>query len=127
MRRIRPEDGFSIIELLVALVILSLGLLSMAATTGYVATQVRIADLRTERAAVLHTAIEGLRATPYDNLTSVTESNATTIGSFRVWWTVTNLGANLKAVTVMTRGPANRAGAQSAAAVDTFVVTIARP
>lgn len=123
----RTEDGFSIVELLVALVILSLGLLSMAATTGYVATQVRIADLRTERAAALHAAIEELRATPYDNLASRNEASARQFGSFRAWWTVSNITDNLKGVAVMTRGPANRAGAQSAAALDTFAITIARP
>ena len=92
MSRFENERGFSIVELMVALVILTVGLLSMAATTGYVATRVRAGDLRTERAAALQQVIENLKATPFSSLSSVPESQAVTVGDFEFWWTVTPSG-----------------------------------
>lgn len=125
---IRNERGFSIIELMVALVILTVGLLSMAATTGYVATQVRAGDLRTERAAALQEVIEGLRATPFASLQTVADSSAVAVGHYQFWWTVNRVGANLAEVEIYSRSTANLPGASKHGAVaqDTFSFSIAR-
>ena len=128
MSRIEQEDGFSIVELLVALVILSVGLLSMAATTGYVATQVRAGDLRTERAAALQQVIENLKATPFDELRTVTEVDAVTVGGFQFWWTVTRNGL-LAEVEIYSKATRPFPGAQrhGAVAPDTFSFSIVSP
>ena len=128
MSRMEPERGFSIVELLVALVVLTVGLLSMAATTGYVSTQVRAGDLRTERAAALQQVIENLRATPFDELDTVTEAEAVTIGDFQFWWTVRRNGfladVEIYSSAVRTLPAARRHGA---VARDTFFFSIVKP
>jgi prepilin-type N-terminal cleavage/methylation domain-containing protein len=45
LRRLRvSEDGFSLVEVIVAMMILTIGVLSMAAAVGYLTMQVRLAD-----------------------------------------------------------------------------------
>ncbi|HEX7089571.1 MAG TPA: prepilin-type N-terminal cleavage/methylation domain-containing protein [Longimicrobiales bacterium] len=126
---IRSEGGFSIVELMVALVILTVGLLSLAATTGYVSTQVRTGDLRTERAAALQQVIENLRATPFANLASVAEAQAITVGDFRFWWTVNRTGSYLAEVEIYSRAvrPLPGASGHGAVAPDTFSFSIVMP
>lgn len=123
MSRTENEQGFSIIELMVALVILTVGLLSMAATTGYVATQVRAGDLRTERAAALQQVIENLKATPFSSLQSVGEASAVTVGDFQFWWTVSPNGLTVDVEIYSKAAPGGRHGV----AQDTFSFTIVRP
>jgi prepilin-type N-terminal cleavage/methylation domain-containing protein len=128
MPRIENEHGFSIVELMVALVILTVGVLSLAAATGYVSTQVRAGDLRTERAAALQQVIENLRATPFQNLTTVDESQAITVGDFRFWWTVTRTGY-LAQIDIYSRAVRAVPGAPNHGAVapDTFSFSIVMP
>jgi len=128
MPRIENEHGFSIVELMVALVILTVGLLSMAATTGYVATQVRAGDLRTERAAALQQVIENLKATPFSSLSSVDEASAVTVGDFQFWWTV-NKNGFLADVEIYSKTARVIPGAQGhgALARDTFFFSIVMP
>jgi len=128
MSRIENEHGFSIVELMVALVILTVGLLSMAATTGYVATQVRAGDLRTERAAALQQVIENLKATPFSSLSSRDEANAVTVGDFQFWWTVNRRGF-LADVEIYSKAARTIPGAERHGAVarDTFFFSIVSP
>lgn len=105
MPRWNQKQGFSIPELLVALVILTVGVLALAATTGYLILQVRVSELRTARATAVQQAVEELRSTPFTNLSSKAESSAETIGDFSVWWSVQNGGQNLRRVRVYTLGP----------------------
>lgn len=125
----RSEGGFSIVELLIALVILTVGLLSLAAATGYVSAQVRAGDLRTERAAALQQVIESLRATPFANLTSVDESQAITVGDFRFWWTVRKTGSYFAQVDIYSRSVRALPAAPNHGAVapDTFSFSIVMP
>ena len=128
MSRIENERGFSIVELMIALVILTVGLLSMAATTGYVATEVRAGDLRTERAAALQQVIENLKAMPFSSLASVDEANAVTVGDFQFWWTVTQSGllADIEIYSKAVRALPGAAG-HGAVARDTFSFSIVSP
>ncbi|HEY8470563.1 MAG TPA: prepilin-type N-terminal cleavage/methylation domain-containing protein [Longimicrobiales bacterium] len=125
---IRSEGGFSLVELMIALVILTVGLLSLAAATGYVSSQVHAGDLRTERAAALQQVIENLRATPFQNLASVDESQAITVGDFRFWWTVNRTGYFAQ-VDVYSRAVRALPGAPNhgAVATDTFSFSIVMP
>lgn len=127
-QKVQGREGFSIVELIVALVILSLGLLSLAATSGYLAANIRVADLRTQRSAAIQHSIEELRAMPFDNIAKLNQGSARRVGEFDVWWDVTDVNNNLKTVSIISElaVPAAKV-AQGAAARDTFVLNIVRP
>lgn len=88
-------------ELVIAVVILSLGVLGLAATTGVVIQTVTVADLQTERAAAAQYALERIRATPFDSIAA----GADTVGRYQVAWRFQNLSTTAKRIWVATRGP----------------------
>lgn len=118
--------GFSLVEVVVALVILAVGVLGLAGTTAVVVRQVTLADVTTERAQALRTVVERLRATPYDAL----GAGSDTLGHFTAEWTVTDLGQS-KMLRIVTSGPGLVSGEgmpQLGTAVsDTLVYRILEP
>jgi prepilin-type N-terminal cleavage/methylation domain-containing protein len=125
--RMAGRQGFSLIEVIVALFIFSIGVLALAASTGFVGTQLRAADVQAERSAAVQSAIEGLRARDFATVTTRSQANAVTIGRFQVWWDVFNRTPYLKDLRVMSRGPGYlREGGWSNAVVDTVFTSIAR-
>lgn len=127
-RATAADGGFSLVELVIALIILTVGVLGMAGTTALVVRQVTLADVNTERAAALQTAVERVRSTPY---TSQAAGNIT-IGAFTVTWTVSD-STTYKAIRLITNGPGLRK--DTAAVVptlgnsvqDTFRMIVLRP
>jgi len=119
--------GFTLIEVLVALVVLTVGVLALAGATAVAVRQVVLADVTTERAAALQSVIEGLRARPYDSLTAGSD----TVGTFSATWTVSSTKRS-KVLSIVTLGPGLESAyggmPRLAAQVrDTFVYRIARP
>jgi prepilin-type N-terminal cleavage/methylation domain-containing protein len=123
------RDGFSLIEVIVALVILTVGVLAMGASTGYVMTQVRAAELRTDRMTAIHQVTERLRAVPWDNLETACGGQSFAAAGFTVSCTVsTPPGANnLKRVQLVSIGPGFSAGRREQSVADTMTIGIARP
>lgn len=121
-----PTDrgGFTIVELVVSLIILTVGLLAFAGTTIVLIRQVTAAGLATERATAVQTVVERLRALPYDSIGAGSDS----LGAFRINWTSTTLGAS-KEVRVVTLGPGpyGSQGAIRPAVADTFTTRILEP
>jgi Tfp pilus assembly protein PilV len=93
--------GFTMVEVIFAIMILAFGLLGMAGTTALVVRQVTIADLATERSAALQTTIERLRALPFSQLANGSDS----VGIFRVAWTVTDPTGQWATLKIVTTGP----------------------
>lgn len=122
----RDRRGFSLVEVAVSLVILTVGVLGLAGSTVWVVRQSTIADLGAERAAVVQTVLEQLQASDYATLTPGRDS----VGRFDVHWSV-ETGSRSKLVTVVTVGPGLPAGAGISAvdgiAADTFAYRILRP
>lgn len=123
----RSRGGFSLIEVIVALIVLTMGVLGMAATTGFVVRQTTAADMRTNRTAALQTVLERLRATSWSSI----GSGSDVVGHFDVDWSSVNDGIT-KEVTVITVGPGlttvEGAGPRfSDQVADTFVYRIIRP
>jgi prepilin-type N-terminal cleavage/methylation domain-containing protein len=118
------NGGFSLVEVVIAIVILSFGLLAMAASTGYVASQLRSSSFDTQRNMARQQVIEQLRATVFNNVT--TQGTAQTVGRYSIRWNVS--GTTAKTVQIITSGPAYRArrGAQTTV-TDTATITILRP
>ncbi len=126
--RARKRSGFSLAELVVAVVILSVGILSMAGTSTWVVRQITLSKLSTERAVARQSAVEGVMAGPFANVVG----GSGTFGRFDVTWTVTaNTGGSrtLRVVTVGLGRPRGVTGmtALSDVVADTVFVTFASP
>lgn len=124
----RPaQNGFSLVEVVVALVILTFGVLALASATGFFFTQIRVADVETDRAMAVQQTVEQLRSAAFDSVKSVAEASATTRNGFKTWYTVTNTNSNLRTVKVYTRGKGYvPSSGWSETALDSFTVSIAR-
>ncbi len=120
------REGFSLIEVMVALVMLTLGVLAMAASTGYITTQIKIAELRTERMAAVHQAAETLRASDYDDLSSICDTASYAMGPFSVQCSASTAG-DLTTVQLVSSGPSYVSGSWQTSWPDTFQITIAEP
>lgn len=122
------RGGFTMVEVIVAITILTIGVLAMASTTAYVVRQTTFADLLTERAAAFQTVVDRLQASAYDDVTD----DADSVGIFYAKWTVVDDGAQSKIVTIVTQGPgldksgSNPYPVMSATAVDTFIFRVLR-
>ena len=112
------------IEVIIAMMILTIGVLGLAGTTAYFVRQVTLSDLMTERTAAFQTIIERLQSLPYDSVTSGTDS----VGIFAVRWESVNNGSQNKTVTIVTSGPGTRGAPPTNApnVVDTFAFRLLR-
>lgn len=121
------RDGFGLIEVIIAMLILTVGVLAMGASTGYILNQVRASEFRTERVTNVRGAAERLHAMTWEDLT--TTACPTTVVStdrYEVRCELTVSG-NLARVRLISEGPAYVGGRLRVDAVDTTVMSIARP
>lgn len=119
------REGFTMVEVIVAIVVLAIGLLGLAGSTGYLIRTVSLGDLMTERTVAAQSVIDRLQSLPYDSVTSGTD----TVTAFTVSWNAVDDGPQSKILTVVTLGPGIMPGAgmiQSASVADTFVFRILR-
>ena len=120
------NGGFSLVEVIIAMMVLSFGMLAMAASTGYVASQMRSSVWDTQRNLAKQQVTEQLRATSWTNL--ATQASPQTVGRYSVRWNVTAINNATRSVQVITSGPAYRAGrGSSLTVVDTTSITIVKP
>ena len=120
MSRVDSERaGFSLVEVIVALIVLTIGVLGLAGTTVLVVRQTTLAEVTTERSAALQSVIERLQSEDYATMSDGSE----TVGRFDVKWTVTP-GVRTKQVEIVTVGPgltsASGVPALGTAVADTF-------
>lgn len=119
------RGGFSLVEVMVATMVLTVGLLAMAASTGYLSAQLRSTTFDTRRMAAKQQVVEQLRATQWANLPTSGQNYA--VGNYTVTARATYSGM-WAAVQLITTGPAYRARRGTMTDVtDTMNVTIARP
>lgn len=120
------SGGFTLVEVVIALIVLTVGLLGLAGTTGHVVRQVNLADLMTERAAAFQTAIDRIQSLEYDSVTTGQD----TVGIFEVEWSSVDDGSQNKVVTLVTTGPGldpdARLTMMSREVVDTFTFRVLR-
>lgn len=126
MTKQSATGGFTIVEVIIAIVILAVGMLALATTSIFATTQVKVADLKTEQSIAVQETVEMLRAIPFDSVRTRTEANARQVGSFDVWWTVSSPERYLRTIELYTRGPGYASGTGWVPeARDTFQVEIA--
>lgn len=88
------------VELVIALIVLTVGLLGMAGTTAWVVRQSTLAQMTSKRTAAVESVVERLRATPYDDLAAGVD----TLEGYHLSWTVTS-GTRSTEITIFSRGP----------------------
>lgn len=124
--RTPSRGGFTIVEVIIAMIVLAVGVVGFAGTTGYIIRQITLADLMTERAAAFQTTIDRIQSLPYGNVAAGADS----VGVFYVRWSAVDNGAQDKTVTILTVGPGLDRFAPSPmlsqGVVDTFVFRILR-
>jgi len=101
MRNATARSGFSLVEVVFAMLILSVGILGMAATTTTLIHQTNISALKTKRALATQHGIERVRGLPYDSISSGTDS----FGVFDVSWSMADESDLAKTVQIVTVGP----------------------
>ncbi|MDH3424782.1 MAG: prepilin-type N-terminal cleavage/methylation domain-containing protein [Gemmatimonadota bacterium] len=125
--RRHARGGFSMVEVIIAMIILTVGVLGLAGTTAFIVRQVTLSDLMTERAAAFQTVVDRLQSLPYDSVAAGADS----IGIFEATWTAVADGGQNKIVTIVTTGPgmtsvAGGAPFNAPQVVDTFTFRILR-
>ena len=113
-----------------SLVVLALGVVGLATTSLFVTRQLTLAEVTTARAAATRSAMERIRAIPFD---SIGPGNDTT-GAMVVTWTVSATTSQTVTLDVVTLGPglATISEGQSTpflsnAVADTLAYTVLRP
>lgn len=106
-RREDSRRGYSLVELVIAVVILAVGILGLAGATSWAVRQVNVADLRTERAVTVQSVLERLKAADFDQvrLGNKDSGGTHTIRPFTVEWSTTEENYDLVEVEVVTVGP----------------------
>lgn len=89
------------VEVIIAMIILTVGVLGLAGTTGYIVRNVTLSDLMTERSAAFQTIVDRIQSLPFDSVGSGTDS----VGIFEVQWSSALDGPQNKIVTIVTLGP----------------------
>lgn len=121
------RSGFSLIEVMVGMLIFVIGIMALAASTGFVSMQLLASDIRTERNVANQRVIEQLRALHFDSVQTRAAGSASTFGHYAMWWDVTTLRWQLKEVSIYSDGPGFQDGRRVESVTDTLVVRIARP
>lgn len=95
MAKINGRGGFSITELLVSVIIVSVGVVGFATAVGLVSTELWYGDRDTNVAMLAADQMERLKSLPYDSLTS----GDRTEGGYELEWDVQ--GADPKQVVLV--------------------------
>ena len=117
-------NGFTLVEIMIATMILTVGLLAMAASTGYISTNLRSSKFDTQRQHEKEMVIEKLRGSVYNTLAAGSQ----TVDKFSFTWTVSAPNINSTRVQLITSGPGVRLGRGSkTTVVDTLYFDIMSP
>lgn len=120
------RPGFSLVEVVIAMLILSVGALAMGASTAFVMNQLQASQLRSERMGAVRQAAEILGGTDWSTLESTCTDETLTTDNYTVQCSVSQSG-NVKRVRLITVGPAFRSGAFVPNAADTVAISLAQP
>jgi type IV pilus assembly protein PilV len=97
MMRINEERGMTLLEVIMAISILTIGLLAVAAMQSTALRGDSFAHSRTEASTCAQDRLEALMAVPYASMAS----GVTTMGNYRITWTLTPSGvSNATLITV---------------------------
>jgi len=118
--RLRSRAGLSLVELVVAVLVLSIGLLGMAAGTGLIIRTVDLAQFQTARSAALQSAVEEVRSTPWADL----QAGQEVYGDYTVRWTIPSSDSESMLFRFDVVGPGPGSGAGGAQVVPDAVTSL---
>lgn len=107
MTRLRGEAGFSLTELLISLIMISVGVVGFATAVGLISKEVRIGGRDTEVALLVTDRMEALKAMGHDAIVPGTASQ----GPYQLSWNVE--GADPKKVVLVVTYPKEGEGFMS--------------
>jgi prepilin-type N-terminal cleavage/methylation domain-containing protein len=122
------RDGFTLVEVLVSMLVLTVGILGVAATTGHIFSRLNDAGRRTERVFAVQQMIEEVRTVPF---TKVSSTLATTppivVGAFTISAQVREETTQVIRVQIEAKGPGYRPGVGRVYELtDTTYITISK-
>lgn len=100
-RQAAGPNGFTLLEVMVAVVVLAVGLMGLAGATTYVLRQVTVSELKTERSLAVQTAVESIRAAGHGEMLTGVD----TVGQYIVRWSSEQPNTNLQRVRLVSVGP----------------------
>jgi len=100
------RSGLTLVEILAAVIVLSVGILGMAAGTGWMVRSSTLSRLDTNRAAAVQAGVENVRALPFAAVASGSLSER----EFDVSWTVVESSFNWKHLEFVIVGPGRPPG-----------------
>ena len=118
--------GFTMIEVVVAIMILSVGVLAMGASTGYVSARSRALDLQVERTTAVQQAAETLRAAEWTALEETCSAARLGTRRYPVACAVSQPAGDLKRVELVSSGPGVRRGRVVPDLADTLTIRFPR-
>jgi prepilin-type N-terminal cleavage/methylation domain-containing protein len=117
------REGFGLIEVIIAMLILTVGILAMGGATGYILNQVRASELRTERMLAVREVSERLRAIEWEDLPAACQSQTFTVDPYSVTCAL-SIEGNMAHIQLVNVGPGFSAGH---ILTDTLMMAVARP
>jgi hypothetical protein len=117
---LRSEDGFGIVETLIAFTILVIGLLAVSGLTLASSAQARIADRWSDMATAGQLTIETVQFRGYDSATNRTDTVSVGGRDYPVTLTVTDVSSRVREVQAVVDGT-------GPASVRTFTARVYRP
>lgn len=117
---LRSEDGFGLVETLIAFTILVIGLLAVTGLTMASASQARVADRWSDTATAGQLVIEAVQFRGYDSATSGTDTVSVGGTDYPVTLTVTKVSSRVREVVAVVDGT-------GPASVRTFTARVYRP
>lgn len=97
----RGRAGFTIVEIVVAIMILTIGVLGLAGTTALLVRQVTMGQMATQRTVAVQSVIERLNGLDWDSVGTGSDS----IGSYHVSWSITEDRAQSRMMQIVAEGP----------------------
>ncbi len=127
MSATEPRSGFSLVELLVALLILTVGILAMGGSTGYIMSQIRLSQIRTERMNAVREASEIIRGTPWSSISGLCADSTFHLNHYDVSCSASVTADNLLQVQLVSSGPGYRSGRFLQDVEERMAIGIAQP
>lgn len=98
----KRNKGFTLLEIMIALVVLTIGLIAIAYMTNYAISGNREAKLLTQAVTLAQDKLEELRGVDYDALTSDNDAvNIDNIAYTRTWTVQTDASKEMKTAAVI--------------------------
>ena len=102
------RDGFTIVELVVAIIILSIGIIGLASTAAYVTRQMAGSKVQTIAASIAQNRMDSLTSIGCSRLVAPITGSATTRGIAESWTVKDTLGLNVKKINLTLTVPMRR-------------------